>query len=253
MKTKTDNRTAKVTMAEALRQAGGQPKRATKNVVSARTAKAPKPAGKPNALQRAKALAPKLVKAPPTQAELAAQAEDDRKAQEAYYRDAPDLDLATGGRPTCFTPEIGVRLCRLIADGTPMVEIFLIEGMPHKRTFLRWMAKEGPVFDIFRHQVVRAREARATGRDLDIETYITQLTDPNLSTKAGLRRLDPQEAKVAIEGQRILQACEAPKKYGKALTLKGDPAAPLVTRTVRDYTDAELLAMAQGGLEQSDG
>lgn len=201
--------------------------------------------GKPNAMMKAKAIKPKLEAKPTAQEQVA--------AMKALYRDAPDQDMdRRPGRPTMFTPELGSRICRLLADGTPALAIWLMEGMPSESTFFRWMQKTGPEYDLFREEVARAREHRANTRAFKIESLQARLTDPDLSTRSGLRRLDPQEAKVAIEAERILMEVEAPKKYGKALTLKGDKDAPLVTRTLKDLSDEELAALAQGGLKGSD-
>lgn len=218
-----------------------------KSAVSA--AAKPKATGKKNALTKAKeaGFLPKHVKG--------FKPEEEKPNPRGIYATAEDHeeDLpAKAGRPSMFTPELGVRICRLLADGTPALAIWLMDSMPTERTFFRWMAKEGPQFELFRQEVARAREQRATARTFNIERYLVQLTDPNLSARAGLKRLDPQEAKVAMEGERILQACEDSKKYGKSLTLKGDPAAPLETRTRHELSEEELEAIARGGLAGSD-
>lgn len=169
------------------------------------------------------------------------------------YATAPDQDLdQTPGKPVRFSPELGVRVCRLLAQGTPALRIWALDGFPSEATFFRWMAKEGKEFDLLREEVARAREQRANQRAFRIESYITRMADPEAATIAGLSMLDPQQAKVAIDGERILMECEHPKKYGKALTLKGDKDQPLRVTNAKDLTDAELLALASGGLEKSD-
>ena len=44
-------------------------------------------------------------------------------------------------------------------------------------------------------------------------------------------------------------AKENPKKYGDAVTVRGDKSAPLEVRaTAKDLTDEQLAALAAGGL-----
>lgn len=184
----------------------------------------------------------------PLQKGLKAQA-DLAKAMQEHER-AEENEAAKLGRPSLFTPTLGLRICSLIRGMTAYHEIWQTEGLPTERTFFRWLAKEGAEFELFRQSVAQAREDRATNRLHRIELLQRRMTDP--SADVGMP-LDAQQVRAAIEAERILMECEAPKKYGKSITLKGDPKAPLqVQRSLKDYTDAELLALARGGLEQAE-
>lgn len=236
----------KVKPGQKVQTTTGETRVAGKSVSGKRTLKNPG-SGKPNILTQAKkaGFLPKHTKPAKEPKEPA-----NPRGVFATAPDHPEDVPTKPGRPTTYSPEIGARICRLLADGTPALAIWLMESMPSERTFFRWMAKEGEEFDLFRQEVARAREVRASNRAFNIETYVARLTDPNLASRAGLRMLDPQQAKVAIEAERILMECEAPKKYGKSLTLKGDADNPLVTRTRHEHSEAELEAILRGELDK---
>lgn len=190
--------------------------------------------GKPNAVQKAK------------------QAAKDAGLPDPWTQvpeEELDQQAKATGKPVRYTPELGARICRWIASGAPMWKLWEQPGIPAESTIYRWRLNEGKEYDRFRQELARAREARAETRAGKIEAVIDRLVD---APRPGELPLHPQAAKVFVEGQRILMEVEAPKKYGRQLTLKGDPKAPLVTRTLKDYTDEELMALAQGGIEAGD-
>jgi hypothetical protein len=166
------------------------------------------------------------------------------------HEKADENEAAKRGRPSMFTPTLGLRICSLIRGMEPYHLIWQMEGLPDEATFFRWLAKDGEEFELFRESVVRAREDRASNRLHRIELLQRRLTDP--SPEVGMP-LDAQQVRAAIEAERILMECEAPRKYGKSITIKGDPKNPIqVNRTPKDLTDAELMALARGGLEGAE-
>ena len=141
------------------------------------------------------------------------------------------------GRPTRYTPELAEAVCKKITEGMSLPRIGRLPGYPHSATICRWLAREGEQFDVFREQYARAREARADARFEKLR---------ELGDKAAAGKIDSRAARVAADIEKWCLSREAPKKYGDALTLKGDKDNPLHLRTSIDLSDAELLAVAAG-------
>lgn len=168
----------------------------------------------------------------------------------------PDLVLAlqSRGAPTKLTPELGTRVVTCYARGDTMEELSKHEGMPEWRTIYTWLASpssgvNGPLYDAFRQAFTRARELRAHTRLGKIEEALRRSSSTKAERDAGLDPLDPQAARVLIDGQRILMELENRGVYGKQLTVKGDKDNPLVVRSTKQLSRAELEAIARGGLD----
>lgn len=142
-------------------------------------------------------------------------------------------------RPTNFTPELAERICQKIAEGNGIRRIGRLPGFPNWRTIMRWLANQGPEFEAFRQQYARAREARADARFESIDQVLQDLKD---------KKIDAQAARVMVDAIKWQAGRENGKRYGDAVTIKGDKDNPIETRTRHDLSDAELLALAAGGL-----
>ena len=159
-------------------------------------------------------------------------------------------------RPTLFTPEMGERVCALIAEGFSLRKIERLRNeagektMPAARTILRWLAtqdvdpKEGEEvkvrpFDAFRQQYARAREARADARFESIDDIVARML-------AG--KINDRQARVAIDALKWQAGKENAKRFGDSVTVKGDKDNPLQVRSTKDMSDEELAAIAAGGL-----
>lgn len=152
---------------------------------------------------------------------------------------------------SAFNPEVAERICAKIAQGDSIRKACRGEGMPHWRTFLRWLSTQDPEpkegeegaprpFDALRQQYARARELRADARfeSLDHVLYLLRA-----------KKIDPVSARVMVDTIKWQAGKENGRRYGEAVTLRGDKENPVeVRRTERDLTDAELAAIAQGGL-----
>lgn len=158
-------------------------------------------------------------------------------AKAAKKPEAEDEASASRGRPTAFTPLLAERVCLKIVEGKSVMAIGKLPGFPSETTVFRWLGKEGPAYDVFRKDYARAREARAEAR-------FERLRD--IGDKVAEGKIDPQAARAAADIEKWCLGRENAKKYGDAMTLKGDPKNPLaITRTV-DMTEADLLAVAGG-------
>ncbi|GHH56032.1 hypothetical protein GCM10009090_25120 [[Pseudomonas] boreopolis] len=135
----------------------------------------------------------------------------------------------------------------LIAQGDSVARAAEAEGMPDARTIFRWLATDDPEgklgFEAFRQQYVRAREIRADAR-------FERVDDIMLKVEQG--EIDPAAARVMLDAIKWQAGKENAKRYGEAVTLKGDKDSPLHLRTVRELTDEELAAIAAGGLRGTE-
>lgn len=229
VKTATKKRTAKPAKLHYAK--ANQPKRAK-----------PKAKGKPTIHQRAKA------------AGIDTSVPEARKPLIVIDHDwDPEAD-ETPGRPTMLTPELGGRVCSLIAQRVPLLAIEKLQGMPSERTIYRWLAADaegerGKLYDAFRQAFTRARELRAETRAEAIEYYVHMMTDPD--TPAA-QRLDSGVVRVAIEAQRVLMEIENRARYGKQVKVVGDPRQPIGVVQSKALSDAELLAIATGGMDEAE-
>lgn len=157
------------------------------------------------------------------------------------------------GRPSSFTPEWAERICAKIAEGNAVYEVAELDGFPSEATIFRWLATQDPEpkegeegkvrpHEAFREAYARACELRAQPRFERLRKYADQVASG---------AMDPQAARAAADIEKWCLGREAPKKYGDAVTVKGDPANPLQIRTKRELTDAELMALAAGGLREA--
>ncbi|HEY8331558.1 MAG TPA: hypothetical protein VIO83_09560 [Pseudomonas sp.] len=153
----------------------------------------------------------------------------------------------TTGRPSSFNPEVAERLCMLIAQGDSVAKAAEADGMPDARTIFRWLATEdtdGTLgFEAFRQQYVRAREIRADARFERLDEIMAMVE---------AKKLDPAAARVMMDAIKWQAGKENAKRYGEAVTLKGDKDNPVEIRSPRQLSDADLLAIAAGGLRGAE-
>lgn len=150
-----------------------------------------------------------------------------------------------------FNPEAAERVCIRIAEGLSIRRATAADGLPKASTFMRWLATPGEVdaktkvnpYDALREQYARARECRADARFEAVDDIMAALR---------LGKIDAQAARVMLDAIKWQTGKENAKKYGEAVTVKGDRDNPLQVRTARDLTDAELLALAAGGLRAAE-
>lgn len=158
-------------------------------------------------------------------------------------------------KPTTFNPEVAERVCARIAQGDSVRKACRGEGYPSWRTFMRWLAtsdpeqaegeekKVGP-FDALRQHYARAREIRADARFERIDNVVVDM-------RKG--KINDRQARVEIDALKWQAGKENARRYGDAVTLRGDKENPVaVERTPLDLSDAELAALARGGIRGVD-
>jgi len=133
-------------------------------------------------------------------------------------------------------------VCERLSRGEPLARICRDEGMPDRTTVWDWEQADPELAQ----RIARAREE---GEDSMAADCLLIADDASGDYRMGERGLivdtdHIQRSKLRIETRLKLLAKFNPKRWGDAVTVKGDKDNPLqVTRTV-DLTEAQLLAIA---------
>lgn len=151
-------------------------------------------------------------------------------ARKAAKAEKPkDAKPAKGGRPSSYTPILAERICTLIAQGKSKRQIEAMDGLPNRETIDAWLLKhEG-----FSSQYARACEIRT-------ESFAEEIVD------IADTEPDPSKARNRIDARKWVASKLLPKKYGDAMTLKGDKDNPLRFAKPIDIDENSLLAIAAG-------
>lgn len=133
-------------------------------------------------------------------------------------------------RPSSYTPVLAERICELIAQGKSKRQIEAMDGMPNRETIDAWCLK---------HEGFASQYARAC--DIRTEAYAEEVVDI-----ADRDDLPADQKRVMVDARKWVACKLLPKKYGDAVTLKGDKDNPLRMLKVQDFSEADLLAIAAG-------
>ena len=144
------------------------------------------------------------------------------------------------GRPSLFTPELGLLVCEHLMDGLSLRKISKLPDMPAVVTVIRWLGEgdiyisqgiEHPKAD-FRNQYARAREAQADVLaeecvDIADESHADSFIDEDGKTKVNFEHI--QRDRLRVDARKWYASKLVPKKYGdKTQTeLTGPDGAPL--------------------------
>lgn len=129
-------------------------------------------------------------------------------------------------RPSTRTEEIEERILAGLIDGMSMVQICEQEGMPNRRTVMRWMeADEG-----FASRCARAREMQADFMDDKIIELIETVTPENATA-----------ARVKLAALQWRASKLAPKKYGDKIEQHITGSMELTTKEQRDAAVAAAI------------
>lgn len=138
------------------------------------------------------------------------------------------------GRPTIFTPELGLEICKRLAEGESLRAICSSDEMPNRGTVIAWVL-DGE-HEEFSGQYAKAREIQA-------ELLADQIIEISDTTKLGIiNKLDKDGSVIETReedmlGHRRLQVDSRkwylskvlPKKFGErtALELSGQNGGPV--------------------------
>jgi hypothetical protein len=135
------------------------------------------------------------------------------------------------GRPTLYTEELAVEICRRVAEGASLRALDADPGLPSDTTLLRWL-EEMPEF---RAQYARAKERLA-------DRYAEDVID--IADDAGEEddTVAVQRAKLRVDARKWAAGKLAPKKYGNKLEIETGASLEDALRQI-----AEKRGLARGG------
>lgn len=113
------------------------------------------------------------------------------------------------GRPTDYTPELGIKICERIAQGESVRSIGRDQAMPDAATIFRWAL----VNEDFREHYTRAKEI---GAEVEAEQIVEE-ADNAIKVVKGKDKSDNarvQAVKLAVDTRRWILAKKLPKKWG---------------------------------------
>ncbi len=151
------------------------------------------------------------------------------------------------GRPSLYSPELGERICVLIAEGLSLRNIEAVEGMPTKTTILRWLIRADCAE--FCDQYARAKELQAEGEAdemIDIadtpQLGVIETIKPDGSVE--VRKEDMLgHRKLRLETRKWILARRLPKKYGDKLTqeITGKDGGPIASMVMPSRIEFEII------------
>lgn len=146
------------------------------------------------------------------------------EAERARVAAARDGRRKKAGRPTKYTPEIATKICALIAEARPLVEVLEIieaDGGPYinSSSVWRWLDK----YEDFRSNYARARAEQAEVDADAIRSIVKRAVDPLTPEDM---RLKADVARVAIDAHKWLAGKRKPKVYGDKIELSADKDNP---------------------------
>ncbi|MGP2520470.1 DNA packaging protein [Pantoea ananatis] len=142
-----------------------------------------------------------------------------------------------GGRPSDYTEELAETICLRLAEGESLRSVCRDDGMPCKKTVLRWISR----MPEFRAQYVRAKEegAEAIAEEMfDIaddgtNDWMEKLDKDGEAVGYQLNGEHVQRSKLRIDTRKWYLSKIMPKKYG-------DRIQHDQTITMADRTDDEI-------------
>jgi hypothetical protein len=135
------------------------------------------------------------------------------------------------GRPSDYTPELAGAICDRLAEGESLRSICDSEGMPNKKTVLRWLR----IHEEFRAQYAQARELQAEGMADEIVDIADDGHNDWMKRNYGddERWVENGEAirrsALRIDARKWVAAKLLPKKYGDRVQteITGSDGGPL--------------------------
>jgi len=106
----------------------------------------------------------------------------------------------TLGRPSNYTPELGLAICQALAEGQSLRSICRAPDAPDKSTVMRWLHAHAG----FREQYLIARDI---GMDALADEALADATEP-------MRAEDVQAARLQFDARRWYVGKIAPKRWG---------------------------------------
>jgi len=141
-----------------------------------------------------------------------------------------DTDKPQRGRPTDYSVELAAIICERLASGDSLRTVCKADDMPAPRTVFMWLGK----FPEFVQQYEKAKQEAA---DALVEEML-DIADNGTNDWMEIHDKDGecvgykvngehvQRSRLRVDARKWIASKLKPKKYGEALTLKGDPTSP---------------------------
>ena len=114
------------------------------------------------------------------------------------------------GRPTSFTPEIGDKICRLVADGKSLLKISKLKGMPSRVTIHSWLLHDDM------KDFLNKYEASVNIRTENMFDFLTDISDTSDDVET------PARSRLRVDTRKWYLSKIMPKKYGDKLDVTTD-------------------------------
>lgn len=135
-------------------------------------------------------------------------------------------------RPSDYTSELENVICDGLLSGLSLVQVCKSVEMPHRATVCRWMQKNPK----FRDNVALARAEQADLMDDRILDVINKVENCEI---------EPDAARVVIQGLQWRAAKLAPKKYGDKTTIEQNVTVTLASLVEQSYKVIEPIEPAR--------
>ncbi len=144
------------------------------------------------------------------------------------------------GRPSLYTEELGLAICRQIAAGKSLRAICEAEGMPDESTVRAWAIED--VGGFYPHYA-RAREIQAE-KWADEIIEISDDSSGDIGTDEDGNEIVNhdvvQRSRLRVDTRKWVLSKVLPKKYGESTTIKGDKDNPLTVQALATALDASM-------------
>jgi hypothetical protein len=135
---------------------------------------------------------------------------------------------AKTGRPSVYSEKIAEAIVDGLMDGLSMVKVCELDGMPNRRTVLRWMEKD----EAFAARCARARELQADLMDDKINDLIESCTKETAEAD-----------RIKLSGMQWRAEKLMPKKYGSKQENTVNLKAEIHQTQAPELSRAEWLAL----------
>lgn len=155
------------------------------------------------------------------------------------------------GRPTDYTPELGDLICAELVTPRSLSSVCRDEGMPNKRTVLRWLRIHEEFQKLYSIAVLeRADSVFEDMFEIADDARNDFMEETNADGKPSgvyrFRKEHVQRSRLRIETRKWALARMNPKKYGDKMTaeLTGSEGGPIKVELVRF---GELVDVVKNG------
>lgn len=155
------------------------------------------------------------------------------------------------GRPSSYTPELGRKICKRIADGKTLRGICREKGMPKASTVVGWTIDH----EAFYEQYARARQSQAEhlfDEILEIADDDTKDIGVDGEGDEKANRIALERARLKIDSRKWYLSKVLPKVYGEKLDLTSK-GGKLADPDVTDEAYARIIARAREGVGSPTG